>query len=137
MGMKWPYTQYREKMMFTIMVVDDSNIIRNRIARGSENMRFDVVATAANGSDAVQLYDVLRPDIVTMDLTMPEMNGLECIRRIVSLNEEANILVVSALADKATGIKALEYGARGFLYKPFTDEELFEALNEMAEGLQK
>ncbi len=119
------------------MVVDDSNIIRNRITRGSESMRFDVVATAANGRDAVQLYDVLRPDIVTMDLTMPEMNGLECIRNIISLNEEANILVVSALADKATGIKALEYGARGFLYKPFTDEELFEALNEMAEGLQK
>ncbi|QMT44514.1 response regulator [Neisseria dentiae] len=124
-------------MMLTIMVVDDSNIIRNRITRGSESMRFDVVATAANGRDAVQLYDVLRPDIVTMDLTMPEMNGLECIRNIISLNEEANILVVSALADKATGIKALEYGARGFLYKPFTDEELFEALNEMAEGLQK
>ncbi|WP_373700413.1 response regulator [Neisseria dentiae] len=124
-------------MMLTIMVVDDSNIIRNRITRGSESMRFDVVATAANGRDAVQLYDVLRPDIVTMDLTMPEMNGLECIRNIISLNEEANILVISALADKATGIKALEYGARGFLYKPFTDEELFEALNEMAEGLQK
>ncbi|MCQ9326778.1 response regulator [Neisseria dentiae] len=124
-------------MMLTIMVVDDSNIIRNRITRGSESMRFDVVATAANGRDAVQLYDVLRPDIVTMDLTMPEMNGLECIRNIISLNEDANILVVSALADKATGIKALEYGARGFLYKPFTDEELFDALNEMAEGLQK
>lgn len=117
------------------MVVDDSNIIRNRITRSSENMHFDVVATAANGRDAVQLYDVLRPDIVTMDLTMPEMNGLECIRNIISLNEEANILVISALTDKATGIKALEYGARGFLYKPFTDEELFEALNEMAEGM--
>lgn len=123
--------------MLTIMVVDDSNIIRNRITRGSENMRFDVVATAANGRDAVQLYDILRPDIVTMDLTMPEMNGLECIRNIINLNEDANILVISALADKATGIKALEYGARGFLYKPFTDEELFEALNEMAAGLQK
>ncbi|QNT59627.1 response regulator [Neisseria musculi] len=123
--------------MLTIMVVDDSNIIRNRITRGSESMRFEVVATAANGKDAVQLYDILRPDIVTMDLTMPEMNGLECIRNIISLNENANILVISALADKATGIKALEYGARGFLYKPFTDEALFEALNEMAEGLQK
>ncbi|MBF0804201.1 MULTISPECIES: response regulator [unclassified Neisseria] len=123
--------------MLTIMVVDDSNIIRNRITRGSESMRFEVVATAANGKDAVQLYDILCPDIVTMDLTMPEMNGLECIRNIISLNENANILVISALADKATGIKALEYGARGFLYKPFTDEALFEALNEMAEGLQK
>lgn len=118
------------------MVVDDSNIIRNRITRGSERINFEVVATAANGKDAVELYDILRPDVVTMDLTMPEMDGLACIRNIISLNEEANILVVSALADKATGIKALEYGARGFLYKPFTDEELFEALKEMVEGFE-
>lgn len=125
------------KMMLTIMVVDDSNIIRNRITRSSENRGFEVVATAANGQDAVQLYDILKPDIVTMDLTMPEMDGLDCIRHIIDLDESANILVISALADKATGIKALEYGARGFIYKPFTDEDLFEAFEEMAEGLQK
>ncbi|OSI17825.1 response regulator [Neisseria dumasiana] len=119
------------------MVVDDSNIIRNRITRSSENRGFEVVATAANGKDAVQLYDVLKPDMVTMDLTMPEMDGLACIRHIIDLDENANILVISALADKATGIKALEYGARGFIYKPFTDEDLFEALEELAEGLQK
>lgn len=123
--------------MYTLMVVDDSNIIRNRITRGSERINFEVVATAANGKDAVELYDILRPDVVTMDLTMPEMDGLTCIRNIISLNEDANILVISALADKATGIKALEYGARGFLYKPFTDEQLFEALQEMVEGLEK
>lgn len=123
--------------MYTLMVVDDSNIIRNRITRGSEHIDFEVVATAANGKDAVELYDILRPDVVTMDLTMPEMDGLTCIRNIISLNEDANILVISALADKATGIKALEYGARGFLYKPFTDEQLFEALQEMVEGLEK
>ena len=64
---------------------------------------------------------------------MPKMDGLECIYQLTSLDENANILVVSALSDKATGIKALQLGARGFLYKPFSDEELFQALNEMLE----
>ena len=121
--------------MPSIMIVDDSNVIRNRITRSSEKIKLDVVATAPNGRDAVNLYDVLRPDLVTMDLTMPEMDGLTCIREIIELNENANILVISALTDKATGIKALEYGARGFIYKPFTDDDLFNALQEMCEDL--
>ena len=116
-----------------IMVVDDSNVIRNRISRGSSKMDFEVVASASNGEDAITLYRQYHPDVVTMDLTMPKMDGLECIAQITAMDENANILVVSALADKATGIKALQLGARGFLYKPFSDEELFGALNEMLE----
>ena len=96
-------------------------------------MDFEVVASAANGEEAIALYRQHHPDVVTMDLTMPKMDGLECIYQLTSLDENANILVVSALSDKATGIKALQLGARGFLYKPFSDEELFQALNEMLE----
>ena len=92
-----------------------------------------MVASAANGEEAIALYRQHHPDVVTMDLTMPKMDGLECIYQLTSLDENANILVVSALSDKATGIKALQLGARGFLYKPFSDEELFQALNEMLE----
>lgn len=117
------------------MIVDDSNVIRNRITRSSESTGFEVVATAADGKDAVALYEILRPDLVTMDLTMPQMDGLTSIQRIIELDENANILVISALSDKATGIKALEYGARGFLFKPFSDEDLFSALKEMTEDL--
>ena len=116
-----------------IMIVDDSNVIRNRISRGSGTMDFEVVASAANGEEAIALYRQHHPDVVTMDLTMPKMDGLECIYQLTSLDENANILVVSALSDKATGIKALQLGERGFLYKPFSDEELFQALNEMLE----
>ena len=116
-----------------IMIVDDSNVIRNRISRGSSTMDFEVVASASNGEEAVALYRQHRPDVVTMDLTMPKMDGLECIYQITSMDEDANILVISALSDKATGIKALQLGARGFLYKPFSDEDLFHALEEMLE----
>lgn len=117
----------------SIMIVDDSNVIRNRISRGSKEMEFEVVATANNGVEALELYKEHHPDVITMDLTMPKMDGLECIYSITSFDPDANILVISALSDKATGIKALELGARGFICKPFTDEDLVQALVEMME----
>lgn len=120
-------------MAYKLMIVDDSNVIRNRISRGTSRMDIEVVATATNGLEAVELFKKHRPDIVTMDLTMPKMDGLECIYELTDIDPNANILVISALSDKVTGIKALQLGARGFICKPFTDEDLFEALEEMME----
>ncbi len=113
------------------MIVDDSNIIRNRIKRGYNASQFELVGTATNGIEALDLFKKLRPEVITMDLTMPGMDGLECISRIIDIDPDVHILVVSALSDKATGIKALELGAQGFICKPFTDEQLIEALNEV------
>lgn len=118
-------------MNYTIMIVDDSNVVRNRIGRHSSSNNFEVVATAGNGLEAVEQYKKHNPDLVTMDLTMPKMDGLECIQAIMEHDPKASILVISALSDKSTGIRALKYGARGFICKPFTDEELAEALEEM------
>lgn len=118
-------------MNYTLLIVDDSNVVRNRIGRNSSSNNFEVVATAGNGLDALELYKKHKPNLVTMDLTMPKMDGLECIQAIMEYDANASILVISALSDKATGIKALKYGARGFICKPFTDEELVEALEEM------
>ncbi|WP_037587125.1 response regulator [Stenoxybacter acetivorans] len=122
--------------MHTLLIVDDSNVIRNQISRYSSKIDFEVVATASNGHDALFMYQQFKPDVVTMDLTMPgwetnNMGGMECIEKIIELDENADILVVSALEDKATGIHALTLGARGFIHKPFTEEVLFEALNEV------
>jgi two-component system, chemotaxis family, chemotaxis protein CheY len=115
-----------------LMVVDDSNIIRSRIERVYEkNSDVKVIATASNGRDAVEKAARLMPDIITMDLTMPGMGGLHSIKHIVSANQQVKILVVSALSDIATGLQAIENGARGFLCKPFTDEELIDAINKM------
>lgn len=119
--------------MYKIMIVDDSNIIRNKISRAQMKAEFEVVAKAKNGLEAVQLAKSHRPDVVTMDLTMPEMDGLACIEALVSELPDVRILVVSALSDKATGIRALSLGASGFLCKPFTEEELLEALEELVE----
>ncbi|MBV7433981.1 response regulator [Cardiobacteriaceae bacterium TAE3-ERU3] len=117
--------------MYKLMVVDDSNIIRNQIARMQKDKQFEIVAKARNGLEAIKFAKVHRPDVVTMDLTMPEMGGLECIKALVADNPKILILVISALSDKTTGIRALSLGASGFLCKPFTEEELLDALQEL------
>jgi len=120
-----------------LMVVDDSNIIRNRIARVVEAGRIPavtVVGMARNGKEALQLCQEHWPDIITMDLTMPEMDGIACTESLVQMNPDALILVVSALNDKATALQALQKGAHGFVCKPFTDDQLAAALNELLEG---
>lgn len=115
------------------MIVDDSNIIRNRIQRAYDSGQFTLVATAMSGVQAVEKFNIHRPDVITMDLTMPQMDGLECIEKIVAIDPGVRILVVSALSDKATGIEALSLGASGFLCKPFSEEDLVEALQELME----
>ncbi len=117
-----------------LLIVDDSSIIRSRIARILSDPRLPslmIVGMAKNGAEALELFAQSQPELVTMDLTMPEMDGVECTETMAKLNPEANILVVSALSDKATAIKALKKGAKGFLYKPFTDGQLIDALLEI------
>ena len=114
-----------------LMIVDDSNIIRSKITRTLTQHHMEVVATASNGEDAIKLFAESKPDVVTMDLTMPRMDGLECIRALRKLNANVHILVVSALADKSTAIQALKEGAQGFLCKPFSETDLTEAMDEL------
>ena len=114
-----------------LMIVDDSNIIRRRIERSQQIARLEVVGAACNGREAVDLFRRTQPDVVTMDLTMPEMDGIECVEELIAINPKVLILVVSALADKATAVEAIEKGANGFLCKPFNDRQLNEALEEL------
>jgi two-component system chemotaxis response regulator CheY len=114
-----------------LMIVDDSNIIRRRIERSQQIERLEVVGAAANGRDAIEMFLRTSPDVVTMDLTMPEMDGIECVQQLVAIKPNVLILVVSALADKATAVEAIEKGANGFLCKPFTDRQLNDALEEL------
>ncbi len=118
-------------MTHRLLIVDDSNIIRNKIARAMEAHGLEITGMAPNGEKALQLFRETRPQVVTMDLTMPEMDGIECIRKLHALDPAVRILVVSALADKATAIQALKEGAQGFLCKPFTADELTEAIGEL------
>ncbi len=114
-----------------LMIVDDSNIMRRRIERSQQFDEIELVGTAGNGLEALELFKTADPDVVTMDLTMPQMDGIECISRLVELKPAVRILVISALADKATAVEAMEKGANGFLNKPFTDRQLNEAIADL------
>lgn len=119
-----------------MLIVDDSNMIRTRISRvvsAGKLGHISLVGLARNGVEAVRIAKAAQPDVITMDLTMPEMDGLPCIEAIMKILPHTNILVVSALNDKATAIQALKLGARGFVAKPFSDDELQMALLELME----
>lgn len=117
-----------------MMIVDDSMVIRGRIERLCADARlpdFRVVGLAADGAQAVAIARRERPDLVTMDLTMPNMDGEQCIEALAGLLPETRILVVSALNDKLTALRAIGKGAHGFLHKPFNDDQLVEAMREL------
>ena len=121
-------------MSLKLMIVDDSNIIRGKISRTLTQHHLKVVSTACNGEEAVKQFAADQPDVVTMDLTMPRMDGLECIQKLKHMNPNVKILVVSALADKSTAIQALKEGAQGFLCKPFSEDDLTDAMDELLRG---
>jgi len=124
----------RATRRFKLLVVDDSNIIRRRIERSQQFEELEVVGTAANGLEAIELFGKTDPDVVTMDITMPHMDGIQCIEKLVGLKPAIRILIISALADKATAVEAMGKGANGFLCKPFTDRQLNEAIAELMRG---
>lgn len=111
-----------------LMIVDDSNIMRRAIEKYLKDLDLSIACAAGDGETALELFDSHQPDIVTLDITMPKMDGLSCLSEIMRRRPTTRVLVISALKDPGTGLKALKLGARGFLTKPFTAEEL---LNEM------
>ena len=121
----------KARRTYKLLIVDDSNIMRRRIERSQQFEELQLVGTAGNGLEALELFRKTDPDVVTMDLTMPRMDGIECIGKLVALKPAVRILVISALADKATAVEAMEKGANGFLNKPFTDRQLNEAIAEL------
>lgn len=116
---------------YTLMIVDDSNLIRRQIERMTRTDHLRVVGTAGNGEDAVRMFGELKPDLVTMDITMPKMDGIECVTHMLKIRPDSCILIISALADKATAIEAIKRGANGFLSKPFSEKDLNIAFDKL------
>ena len=117
-----------------LLIVEDSSVIRNHISRlmiAPKLSNLSSVGVASDGEKALVAAKAFRPDVITMDLTMPNMDGEACIEQISQFLPDARILVISALSDKATAIRALTKGAHGFLQKPFSDESLVESLVEI------
>jgi two-component system chemotaxis response regulator CheY len=117
-----------------LLIVDDSNIMRKAIEKYLEQKRFTLVETAADGESALQLFSQSLPDLVTLDITMPKMDGLTCLEKMLAIKPDAKILVISALKDPVTGLQALKKGAKGFLSKPFTAQALQQEIEEITGG---
>lgn len=121
-------------MAFRLMIVDDSSVIRNRIAKLIADPRLadiEICGLASDGARAVELAREQKPDMVTMDLTMPNMDGEASIEALVSMLPNVRILVVSALADRVSALRAIMKGAHGFVLKPFRDQDIKNALLEL------
>lgn len=115
-----------------MLVVDDSTIIRKKITQVlRQNPEIQEIATAGNGTQALECFATLCPDIVTLDITMPEMDGLSCLRIMMDQNPECMVLIISALNDVETGLKALKLGAKGYINKPFRNGELLREISRM------
>lgn len=117
-----------------LLIVDDSAIIRRTIEscyRGESI--FTEVETASDGVLALAVFKQLMPDVVTLDITMPGLDGLSACEQMIEIKPDAQILVISALADHHTAIEALCRGAAQFICKPFSDEDLKEALDDICQ----
>lgn len=114
-----------------LLIVDDSFIIRQAIKKYLNKYNLEVVGTAENGKVALELFEKTKPDIVTLDITMPEIDGLTVLEEMIKIDSTVKVMVVTALTDKATGLKAIKLGAKSYLPKPFTEEKLQESFDRM------
>ena len=117
------------------MIVDDSSTVRRSIERHIFSNRVTEIYQAANGREALELFERYRPEFVTMDLTMPEMDGLTCISKMMALKPDTRLMVISALGDAETAIEAVERGANEYVVKPFSAEDLNLALANLVAGV--
>ena len=119
-------------MTLNVLVVDDSSFQRNMICETLESW-VDVVGTAENGIEAVEQYDFHKPDLVTMDIMMPEMNGIKALRVIKEISPNATIIMLTSVSQKEKMKKAARHGADGYVTKPFNSEELINEIDDAHE----
>ena len=110
--------------MKRLLVVDDAMLMRRMIRDVATQSGWEVAGEAANGAEAVALYESLRPDLVTMDVVMPEMTGLEALRAIRALDPAARVVMITALDQKQTLRDSIEAGAIDFIVKPFDRDRI-------------
>ena len=118
-------------MSASVLICDDAVFMRTMLADILTGAGFDVVGEAENGVEAVERYRRLKPDLVTMDIVMPEMGGIDAVREIMKENGSARILMCSAMGQQALVTEAIQAGARDFVVKPFQASRVLEAVKRV------
>ena len=116
--------------MKKVLVVDDAAFMRLTLKTMLEKNGFQVVGEAENGRKATEMYKMLNPDIVTMDITMPDMDGLEALGEIIKFDSKAKIIMLSAMGQEVKIKEAVVMGAKGFIVKPFKEDYLLKTLSQ-------
>lgn len=114
-----------------VLVTDDTAFMRIMMCSLLESMGFKVIAEAGNGKEAVEMYGRFRPDLVTMDITMPEMDGIEALKQIKKIDAEAKVIMCSAMGQRQMVLDAIRSGASDFVVKPIQKERLQEAVGKL------
>ena len=114
--------------MLNIMVVDDSSMIRKVFISLLEKLGQNVVAQASSGKEAISLYEEHMPDLVTMDITMPIMNGIEALKKIKAKYKDAKIIMVTSHGEEKQVMEAITNGAKGYVLKPITEDKIRDAI---------
>ncbi len=113
-----------------ILICDDAAFMRMMIKDILTKNGYDVVGEAANGAEGVEKYSQLKPDLVMMDITMPEMNGIDALKKIKENDSSANVIMCSAMGQQAMVIESIQAGAKDFIVKPFQVERVIEAVQK-------
>ncbi|ADG82381.1 response regulator receiver protein [Thermincola ferriacetica] len=113
-----------------ILIVDDAAFMRMMIRDILSKNGYEIVGEAENGQVAVEKYQELKPDLVTMDITMPEMDGITAVKEIKKIDPNANIIMCSAMGQQPMVIDAIQAGARDFIVKPFQPDRVLEAVRK-------
>jgi len=114
-----------------VLIVDDARIIRNILRALMQKMGLKVAGEAANGAEGIRLYDELRPDLVTMDITMPVVDGLTATKSILSADPNARIIMVTSVGQEQVMKEAILLGARDFIVKPFNEDRIMSAIRRV------
>ena len=111
-----------------VLIVDDALFMRSLLRDVFEQAGWQVVAEAENGQQAIEQFSQHRPDLVTMDIVMPEMGGIDALKRILALEPEARVVMCSALGQDSMVMEAIRAGARDFIVKPFQDQQVLDVI---------
>ena len=117
-------------MATKVLIVDDAAFMRMMIKDILTKNGYEVVGEAENGQKALEKYQDLNPDLTTMDITMPEMDGITAVREIKKIDPNAKIIMCSAMGQQAMVIEAIQCGARDFIVKPFQPDRVLEAVSK-------
>lgn len=115
----------------TVLIVDDADFMRMVLKDIVTEMGLEVIAEAADGAQAVETYRTTRPTLVLMDITMPQMDGLQALKKIMELDPGAQVVMITALGQKDQVLACVKAGAQDFIIKPFDQERVTETLNHL------